>query len=99
MSLDPVITFRNVSFSYDGPPVLLDVNAAINERDFVCVIGPNGGGKTTLIKLVIGLVKPRKGSVEVLGTSPEQARRRRRASVGCSAANYVSASPSPGGQG
>lgn len=76
MSQDPVITFRDVSFSYDGPSVLRDVNASINERDFVCVIGPNGGGKTTLIKLVIGLVKPQKGSVEVLGTSPDQARRR-----------------------
>jgi zinc transport system ATP-binding protein len=73
---EPVISFRNVSFSYDGPPVLQDVNISVSRRDFVCVIGPNGGGKTTFIKLAIGLIEPHRGTVEVLGTTPGHARRR-----------------------
>lgn len=70
---DPVITLRNVSFSYDGPTVLKDVTLDIRERDLVCVIGPNGGGKTTLIKLILGLIEPDEGRIEVLGKSPATA--------------------------
>jgi zinc transport system ATP-binding protein len=76
MTPDPVITLRGVSFSYDGSPVLENVDLAIPQRDFVCVIGPNGGGKTTLLKLILGLIEPQKGQVRVLGVAPAQARRR-----------------------
>ena len=72
----PAVTFQHVCFSYDGPLVLEDVAVSIRNRDFVCVIGPNGGGKTTLLRLMLGLLEPRRGSVEVLGTTPEQARHR-----------------------
>jgi len=73
---EPAISFRDVTFSYDRRPVLRDVNVAIKPRDFVCVIGPNGGGKTTLLKLALGLLEPQEGEIRVLGRDPQRARRR-----------------------
>ncbi len=64
---------RNLSFAYNGQPVLRDVNLEIEEGDFIAMIGPNGGGKTTLLKLILGLLKPQGGLVRVLGKSPRQA--------------------------
>ena len=76
--MDPknVITVSHVSFSYDGIPVLEDVNLAIQERSFISIVGPNAGGKTTLLKLLLGLLQPSQGSIEVLGLPPEKARTR-----------------------
>jgi len=71
-----VIEFRGVSFSYDGLPVLRGVNLEIDERDFVTIVGPNGGGKTTLLKLILGLIQPTAGTVTVLGRPPVEARAR-----------------------
>ena len=70
----PVVELRQVSFSYAGPPVLSGVQLAIADREFVCVVGPNGGGKTTLLKLILGLEKPSQGEVRVLGGAPEDQR-------------------------
>ncbi len=72
----PVIQCRNVSFSYGGPPVLEEVTLAMPPCDLVCVIGPNGGGKTTLLKLLLGLIVPQTGQVRILGMPPEHARPR-----------------------
>jgi zinc transport system ATP-binding protein len=72
----PVISLRNVAFSYGGPPVLEDVNLSIGDRQAMCVVGPNGGGKTTLVKLILGLLAPQRGEVRVFGQSPQHARRR-----------------------
>jgi len=71
-----VIEMDGVSFSYDGHPVLVDVDLTVDERDFVTIVGPNGGGKTTLLRLVLGLVRPTKGRVRVFGIRPVQARPR-----------------------
>ena len=54
---------NSVSASYSGERVLDKVNFRINENDFIGVIGPNGGGKTTLIKLILGLIKPVTGTI------------------------------------
>ncbi len=72
----PVIEFKNVSFSFDSFNVLEDVNLTIEERDFLSIVGPNGGGKTTLLKLMLGLLKPAKGTVRVFGQHPVKARSR-----------------------
>lgn len=72
----PAILIKGLSFSYDGHPVLEDVNISVPQRDFVSVVGPNGGGKTTLLKLTLGLLRPSQGEVQVFGTTPEQARPR-----------------------
>ena len=54
---------RSLSASYGNNPVLEDVDFRVNETDFIGVIGPNGGGKTTLLKVILGLIKPVKGEI------------------------------------
>lgn len=64
---------RDVSFRYDDVWVLERINLDVRARDFACVIGPNGGGKTTLIKLLLGLLHPKHGTIRVLGQPPSRA--------------------------
>ena len=66
----PVIELSGVSFAYADREVLSDVNLAVGAGDFLAVIGPNGGGKTTLVKIILGLLKPSCGTVRVLGADP-----------------------------
>jgi len=54
---------HSLSASYDSVDVLSNVNFIVNENDFIGVIGPNGGGKTTLLKVILGLLKPSKGEL------------------------------------
>jgi len=68
-----IVEMENVSFAYNGQTVIQDVNLAIAPEDFVAIIGPNGGGKTTLLKLLLGLLKPDTGRIRVLGNSPGEA--------------------------
>lgn len=70
----PAIAVDGVSFSYDGPPVLRDVSICIHRGEFVCIVGPNGGGKSTLVKLILGLLQPKSGAVRVFGLRPAEAR-------------------------
>ena len=69
-----IARFENVSFSYPGYSVLENINLSIFENDLIAVIGPNGGGKTTMIKLMLGLLKPTTGSVKLFGAFPETKR-------------------------
>jgi len=69
-----VIEANALRFSYDESPVLNDVTLAITDRDFVSIVGPNGGGKTTLLKLMLGLISPQKGNMRVFGLPPDKAR-------------------------
>ena len=59
----PIIEIKNLNAGYDGRIVLHDVNLTVYERDFLGIIGPNGGGKTTLIKCILGLLKPFGGEI------------------------------------
>ena len=61
--MKPIIEIKNLSAGYDGRTVLHDVNLNVYERDFLGIIGPNGGGKTTLIKCILGLLKPTGGGI------------------------------------
>lgn len=63
----PVKT-ENLSFSYDSTPVLEKVHLTVRRGEFLGVMGPNGGGKTTLLKLLMGFLKPTEGSISVQGT-------------------------------
>jgi zinc transport system ATP-binding protein len=69
----PVVEIKDLSFVYHRIPVLKDVNLSICKGDFLLLMGPNGGGKTTLLKLMMGLLKPASGTVRVFGRPPEQA--------------------------
>ncbi|QDV91514.1 High-affinity zinc uptake system ATP-binding protein ZnuC [Phycisphaerae bacterium RAS2] len=71
-----IIEVRGLTFSYDRDVVLDGVDLTIGDRDFISIVGPNGGGKTTLLKLFLGLLRPTRGTLQVFGLSPEKARPR-----------------------
>ncbi len=70
------VRLEGVWFGYGRVPVLEDVTLSVAPRETVCLVGPNGGGKTTLLKLILGLLKPERGRVEVFGRPPHHARLR-----------------------
>ncbi|RLF57643.1 MAG: ABC transporter [Thermoplasmata archaeon] len=69
------IELKDVWVYLDGRLILEGINLTVKERDFLGIIGPNGGGKTTLLKVILGLIKPKKGEVLIFGKSPEEGRR------------------------
>lgn len=73
-----MIRLENVTYSYDADrkPALENVNLTIPRGEFASIVGPNGGGKTTLIRLILGLLKPQIGTVSLFGEDPEKARLR-----------------------
>jgi ABC-type Mn/Zn transport systems, ATPase component len=70
---DEVARLEDVWVHYDGVPALEAVSLSLKQEDFMGIIGPNGGGKTTLLKVILGLIKPSQGRVSVLGHPPERA--------------------------
>ena len=66
----PVVEISGLGFSHGRDPVLKDVNLRVESGEFLAVIGPNGGGKTTLLRLILGLLRPGAGSVRVFGQAP-----------------------------
>jgi len=70
------LEFDDVCFAYERREVLHNVEMKVGAGDLVAVVGPNGGGKSTMLKLALGLLEPGRGSVRVLGTHPVRARRR-----------------------
>jgi zinc transport system ATP-binding protein len=69
-----VVSLEDVWVQYNGVPILEGINLAIEQDDFLGIIGPNGGGKTTLLKIILGLISPSRGKVSVLGKPPEKSR-------------------------
>jgi len=65
-----IVELRDVSFSYNGGRVLENVNLTVYEHEFLGITGPNGGGKTTLLKLILGLLKPDRGNICLFGRDP-----------------------------
>jgi ABC-type Mn2+/Zn2+ transport system ATPase subunit len=72
----PALEARSVSVSLGGRLILDDVSLRVEAGEFVCLCGPNGGGKTTFLKTALGLITPASGSIQVLGRPPAQARSR-----------------------
>ncbi len=70
------LEFDDVCFAYERREVLHNVEMMVEAGSLVAMVGPNGGGKSTLLKLALGLIDPVRGRVEVLGTHPVRARRR-----------------------
>lgn len=69
-----VIEIKDLSIKFNDLPVLQDIELTIEENDFMAIIGPNGGGKTTLLKIMLGVIKPDTGEIKVFGGKPENAR-------------------------
>lgn len=67
-----VVRLEDVWVQFDGINVLEGINLSIYQHDFLGIIGPNGGGKTTLLKVILGLIKPDSGKVSVFGLSPKK---------------------------
>lgn len=70
-----IVKLEDVGVQFSGVPILEEVSLSIKQHDFLGIIGPNGGGKTTLLKVMLGLVKPNSGNVTVFGDTPERKRR------------------------
>lgn len=76
MSGKAIVAFEGVSFVRGDQVILDDVNLEVHRHDLTWIVGPNGGGKTTLIRLMLGLLQPTSGTVRVFDQRPERARRR-----------------------
>lgn len=70
-----LVEIRDLTFSYGAAPVLEAVNLQIKDGEFLGIVGPNAGGKSTLLKIILGLLDPQFGQVLVLGKQPIAARR------------------------
>ncbi|MCD4761099.1 metal ABC transporter ATP-binding protein [bacterium] len=73
--MNTIVKGKNIDFAYLKNVKVLDkISFTLSENDFVGLIGPNGGGKTTLLKIILGLLKPSKGQIKVFGKNPDEAR-------------------------
>jgi len=70
-----VVKLTDVWVEFNGVTILQEQNLTLFDNDFLGIIGPNGGGKTTLLKVILGLVKPSRGEVRVFGQAPGGVRR------------------------
>ena len=70
------VEISDLTFRYGELMVLDSIDLKVSEKEFIGVVGPNAGGKSTLLKIILGLLQPTGGSVSVLGTSPVRARKK-----------------------
>jgi zinc transport system ATP-binding protein len=73
---EPVVELSHVTAGYGGLNAIEDVSLSVVQGEFLALVGPNGGGKSTLLKVVLGLLEPRAGTLRVFGSSPADSRRR-----------------------
>ena len=75
MADQALVRLDDIWVHYDGAPALEGINLSVKSSGFLGIIGPNGGGKTTLLKVILGLIKPTHGRVSVMGKNPERGRK------------------------
>ncbi|MBI3873868.1 MAG: metal ABC transporter ATP-binding protein [Arcobacter sp.] len=68
----PIVEIQNLSFSYDKQKVLENINLSVNKNDFLAIIGPNGGGKSTLLKLILGINAIQSGTIKIYNAIPSK---------------------------
>lgn len=72
--MNKAIDVNNLYFSYNGSLVLEDINLVVDNGSYIAILGPNGGGKTTLLKIILSILRPQKGTVKVLDSNPYEKR-------------------------
>jgi len=73
----PAVQIENLCFSYNKKPALNNINLSVKQGEFILVIGPNGGGKTTLFRIILGILNNYRGTVQVFGRPAKETPRRR----------------------
>lgn len=73
--MNPAIAIHGLNFSYGSVATLSGIDIEVTEGEFLGIVGPNAGGKSTLLKLILGLLKPQSGRIEVFGQAPCEASR------------------------
>lgn len=68
-----ILEIKDLTVKIGNNTILENINLEVNKGEIVAIVGPNGGGKTTLLKTCLGFIKPVKGYIELLGKSPEEA--------------------------
>ncbi len=76
MTNSPCIEVNDICLSSNGNPVLEHVSFSISKGEYLGIIGPNGGGKTTLLKIILGLIRPDSGEVRILGRNLDELKER-----------------------
>ncbi len=71
---EKIIEIKNLSFAYENQQILKDISLIVEKNDFMAILGPNGGGKTTLLKLITGILKPSQGTIKVFGKEPRKSK-------------------------
>ncbi len=71
--MNPILEIKNLTVKIDSRTILEDINIEVNKGEIIAILGPNGGGKTTLIKTCLGFIKPFNGYVRILGKEPKEA--------------------------
>jgi zinc transport system ATP-binding protein len=75
MMEDTAIEIKNLYLSYNDIPVLENINITVYKKQFLAIIGPNGGGKTTLLKVILGIIEPNNGEIKISGLNIDQGRK------------------------
>lgn len=71
-SMDNVLEIKELSFTYDGLPVIDNLSLSVKKGSFIALAGPNGAGKTTLAKLILSLERPNSGTIKIFGESEKK---------------------------
>jgi zinc transport system ATP-binding protein len=69
--MESAVSIKNLTVNYENVEAIKDINLEIEDKDYLAILGPNGGGKSTLLKVILGLIKPSKGEIKIFGKSPE----------------------------
>jgi zinc transport system ATP-binding protein len=72
----PVIEIKNLEFRYDKTQILQHIDLSVSKGAFVGIFGPNGGGKTTFLKLLMGFLRPSQGEILLFGSQPKSQRKK-----------------------
>ena len=73
--MNPIINIESVYFSYENVPILKDISLKVGKGEFLGIVGPNAGGKSTLLKLILGQIQPNSGIIKIFGKGAKSASR------------------------